>query len=151
MTHNPINIINQAPGMVFTYRLFPDGNSCFPYSSAAIKDFFGISPEDVLTDASPVFKAIHPDDLDGVKTSIMESAQAMSEWNYECRAITPKGEQWLLGCSRPQLEDDGCILWSGLMTNISSRKKIEEELLKTTRLYNVTSQINEVVIRLNDQ
>lgn len=145
------HITQHFPGMIYQYRLYPDGRSCFPYCNDAIKDILGFSPQEIVKDASAMFSIIHPDDLEGVHKSIDESAKTLKDWRYEFRVFLSgkdesKEERWLLGHSRPEKCDDGSILWSGLITDISSRVKFEKELLKTSRLYAVTAQINQMVI-----
>ena len=48
-------IEGQLPGMVYQYRLYPDGRSCFPYASDAIRDVFRLNPDDVSKDATVAF------------------------------------------------------------------------------------------------
>ncbi len=33
-----LKIAGQLPGVIYQYRLYPDGSSCFPFASDAIKD-----------------------------------------------------------------------------------------------------------------
>ncbi|MGM3309045.1 PAS domain-containing protein [Anabaena sp. WFMT] len=45
----------------------------FPYSSNAMKEIYGITPEEVKEDATPIFQIFHPDDLEMINQSILES------------------------------------------------------------------------------
>lgn len=68
-------------------------------------------------DAAPVLRSIHPDDTKRVLTSVVESADKLTEWSCEFRINTPaNGEMWLDGRAVPQREDDGSILWYGYVT-----------------------------------
>ncbi|MFZ4799663.1 MAG: PAS domain-containing protein, partial [Bacteroidia bacterium] len=123
-------IANNVPGVIFQYKLRPDGTSCFPYSSIGIKDIYRVNPEDIITDASSVFSAIHPDDFNGVVESIQISAKTLTIWNYKYRVKFDDGTiNWLQGNSMPQIEADGSVLWHGYIKNITESKKIEEELV----------------------
>jgi PAS domain S-box-containing protein len=145
-------IADDIPGIIYQYRLFPDGRSCFPFCSVGMLDIFGIDPKDIKEDASAVFAIVHPDDLESLKNSIQESSRTLNPWNFEYRVIIKdKAKQWLLGSAKPRRLDDGSVLWSGLITDISSRKKFEDELLKTSRLYSVTAQINQMIIHSKNQ
>jgi PAS domain-containing protein len=150
---SPLEHISQyAPGMIYQYRLYPDGRSCFPYCSDAIKDIWGFSPKDVMNDASICFSIVHPDDLEGLLKSIDESAKTLKDWQHEYRVIIPgKDERWLLGHSKPEKCEDGSILWSGFITDVSPRVKFEKKLIKSSRLYAVTAQINQMVIHSKNQ
>ena len=143
---------DHSPGVIYQYQLFPDGRSCFPFATKELKRMCGAFPEQVLHDATPILELVHPDDFDDLMNSIMLSAQNLTDWSYEFR-IMPVGEpgHWVLGHSTPRKLEDGSVLWSGFFTNISERKKLFDELLKTTRLYSVTAQINQMVLHCKKQ
>jgi PAS domain S-box-containing protein len=127
-------IAGRLPGVVYQYKLKPDGSSCFPYASEAIKKIYNVNPEDVREDASVVFKRIHPKDMDHVAASIQKSAATLSEWRDEYRVILDDGsEHWLLGNAMPQPEQDGAVLWHGFITDITERKALEKDLVKATK------------------
>lgn len=86
-------IADRVPGVVYEYRLQPDGRSCFPYASDGMQQVYGVSPESVREDASPVLSVIHPDDLDGVMASIRRSAEALTPWRHEYRVIHRDGAE----------------------------------------------------------
>lgn len=122
-------IASQVPGVVYQYRLRPDGSACFPFASQAIREIFRVSPEDVREDASPVLAVVHPDDYDGIAASIQESAQELTPWHHEYRVKFDDGTvRWLFGNAHPQREEDGAVLWHGFITDISERKQIEEQV-----------------------
>jgi PAS domain S-box-containing protein len=39
-------LTTQIPGVVYQFQLFPDGRSCFPYSSEGMLDIYGLHPAD---------------------------------------------------------------------------------------------------------
>ena len=120
---------HQIPGTIYQFQLFPDGRSCFPYTSDALVEMYEVRPEEVREDATPVFANLHPDDIAGVSESIMESARTLEPWEYDYRVKLPqKGVQWRHGFSRPQKLDDGSILWHGFINDITAQKKLESDL-----------------------
>ena len=122
-------IASRLPGMVYQYRLRPDGTSCFPYASDGIGEIYRVSPEEVRTDAAKVFAVLHPDDLASVAASIRQSAQALTPWVYEYRVKFADGTvRWLAGSALPQREADGATLWHGFITDSTQRQEIEESL-----------------------
>ncbi len=124
-------IADRVPGVVYQYRLRPDGSSCFPYSSSAIREIYRVTPEEVREDASKVFAILHPDDFDGVVESIQKSAAELTPWNHEYRVKFEDGTvRWLLGNALPSKEIDGSVLWHGFITDITDRKKIEKSQLE---------------------
>ena len=78
---------SRLPGFIYTFRLYADGTSCFPYASDGIQDIYRLNAADVRTDGSKIFAGIHPDDLAGVNASIQESAKNLIPWQYEYRVI----------------------------------------------------------------
>ena len=146
------DIADHSPGVIYQYRLYPDGRSCFPFASEGMKRICGVFPAEVIHDAMPAIRLVHPDDLDDLMSSIAISATTMTDWNHEYRVKPPsENGHWVLGHASPRKLEDGSILWSGFITNISDRKKLSDELLKTTRLYAVTAQINQMVLHCKKQ
>ncbi|MCG7853010.1 MAG: sigma-70 family RNA polymerase sigma factor, partial [Methanosarcinaceae archaeon] len=89
------NLTRLVPGVVYQYRLYPDGRSAFPYSSAGMNDIYEVTPEEVREDATPVFGRLHPDDYEHVATSIQESARTLQTFYCEFRVILPRqGLRW---------------------------------------------------------
>lgn len=123
------NIASRVPGMVYEYRLYPDGRSCFPFASEAIREIYRVSPQDVRDDASPVFSIIHPDDRDALAASIQQSATDLTPWRHEFRVRFDEGTvRWLFGNSLPQRLEDGSVCWHGFITDITEHKQDEYEL-----------------------
>ena len=119
-------IASQLPGVVYQYRLRPDGTSCLPYASEGIRDIYGLTPEDVREDATPILSMLHPDDLPAVSAAVQASAETLEPWELEYRLRLPSGEvRWLYGNAIPDREPDGSTLWHGFITDITRRKETE--------------------------
>lgn len=120
-------IASLVPGIVFQFRLRPDGTSCVPYASEAIRDIYRLSPEEIREDASKVFAVVYPDDLDAHLASIQASARDLTPWKQEYRLkFGDEPALWLYGSAIPQREADGSTLWHGFITDITERRTIEE-------------------------
>ena len=143
-------IASRLPGVVYQFRLYPDGRACFPYMSEGIREIYRLSPEDVREDAVKLFALLHPDDVEEVWGSTQQSAQNLTPWQQEYRVQFDDGTvNWLLGNSMPEQEAGGSILWHGFTANISERKESEDKL----RLSHVAlKKINQgVLITRDDQ
>jgi PAS domain S-box-containing protein len=122
-------IATQLPGMIYQFRLQPDGRSSFPYTSDAIRDVFRLDPEDVREDASGALNAIHPDDYPRVMAALEKSATDLTPWQQEYRLRFADGEvRWLTGNALPERETDGATHWHGFVTDITERKATENAL-----------------------
>jgi len=125
------NLAAQVPGVIYQYRLYPDGRSAFPFSSAGMYDIYEVTSEEVKEDASPVFTRIHPDDVDYIVESINESARNQTVYNSQFRVILPgKGLRWRQCNAMPERLDDGSTLWHGIITDITEKMIIQQELIQ---------------------
>ena len=137
----------QVPGVVYQYRLYPDGRSVFPYSSEGMYNIYEVTPEDVCKDASLVFTRIHPDDYDYIVETITESARNQTKYHSEFRVILPKqGIRWRMCDATPELLDDGSTLWHGIISDITERKQIEIALQETNERLNLILENNPIAL-----
>lgn len=116
----------QVPGVIYQYRLYPDGHSCFPYASEAIRVIYEVSPAQVQESAAAVFAILHPKDLERISDSIYTSARTLQLWHEQYRVILPdKGLRWLEGHAMPERLPDQSTLWHGYIWDITDRKQLE--------------------------
>ncbi len=119
-------LARQIPGVIYQFRMRPDGSFHFPYASEGIKDIYGVNHERVQEDATPVLEILHPDDLEGVYQSILDSATNLTPWHYEYRVCLGNGHIiWVVGDSMPEREADGGTIWHGYIKDITERKRSE--------------------------
>ncbi len=117
------------PGMIYKFVLSPDGKASFPYASPGCRELWEIDPATVRDDATPIIQLVHPDDLAAFQASVMKSGVELSPWEFEGRMITPSGKlKWWHAASRPERQDNGDIVWQGLLMDVTHLKQIEEEL-----------------------
>lgn len=129
-------LASHVPGMLYQYRLRPDGSSHFPYASAKIREIYGVAPEDVVEDATPVFAALHPEDRDRVHETIQASRQSLALWHDEYRVQFPDGRViWVEGEASPEAMPDGSILWHGYIHDVTSRRRSAEELRLAAKVF----------------
>ncbi len=127
-------ITQLVPGIVYQFRLRPDGSTSIPYASEAARAIYRLDPEEVREDASKIFTPVHPDDLGSFMASIHASARDLTPWQHEYRLKFGDGAvRWLFGNSIPQREADGSTLWHGFITDITERKESEERLRQSDR------------------
>ncbi len=116
------------PGMIFQYRIFPDGNSCFPYASDAIRDIFDLTPKQVEEDATSFFTMLHPEDYSMFVAAIAESARTFRPLIHEFRVVrAKKGIRWLTSTAQPEQLPDGSIQWHGFVTDSTETKHRETD------------------------
>ncbi len=107
-----------------------------PFASEKLSDIFGVSPQQVVDDATPLFEVVYPEDLPSLYQSIENSKKALKEWEYEFRIIRASKEiRWIGGLASPEKLDDGSIVWHGYILDITERKYVEQENLETRVKY----------------
>ncbi len=122
-------IVAQVPGMVFQYQRWPDGRHCFPYASEGIFSIYGIRHADVISDATPVYNTVHPDDRLALTRSVDESMARCDDWRQEYRVNHPDGRTiWVEGEATPEPQNDGSILWYGYIRDVTTHHDISETL-----------------------
>jgi len=132
----------QVPGVIYQYRLYPDGRSNMPFASQSLSEVYEITPEQVREDASLISARHHPDDAADIVASITESAMTLEPWHHEYRVVLPvRGVRWLLGDARPERLEDGSILWHGAITDITERKLADEKLRIAAAAFDVQEGI----------
>ena len=124
-----------APGIVYSFRLRPDGSTCIPYASPKLEEIVGVRPEQVREDASAAFALIHPDDLALVRASIRDSASTLKQWARVYRVQHPRrGLLWIEGRAKPVREPDGSVLWHGFFLDVTERKQLEEQFRQAQKM-----------------
>ena len=146
-----VKIASQTPGMLFQLMRQPNGTYCIPYTSEAIRNIFGCSPQEVREDFSPIVKVIVPKDMEKVIQSIEYSAKHLTAWQCEYRVQIP-GQQirWLWGQSIPEKLDDGSIVWNGYNTDVTEQKRTAETLADSEAKYRALIENADDAILLTD-
>ncbi len=119
---------NIPGGMIFQFLLRPDGSVAFPYTSSSCRELYELEPEEIQRNPARIMDMVHPDDRAAFHESIAVSARTLSPWKWEGRVLIKPGTlKWLQGASRPERQTNGDILWTGLLMDITERKRAEEE------------------------
>lgn len=120
-----------VPGVIYQYRLHPDGRSEFPWSSPGMSLIYEVTPEEVRADATVVFRRLHPEDSARVAEAILESARTLQTFYCEFRVMLPRqGLRWRWSQAQPERSADGGTLWHGIIIDITERKLTEQQNLK---------------------
>lgn len=122
-------LADNVPGMIYEFRLNPDGKIAFPYASSGCRNILGFEPQQIQDDALLAFAHIHPEDFPKVQAAIAQSAQTLQNYEYEWRILTPSGQlKWVKAVARPELQPTGEIVWYGCLVDITERKLTEQRL-----------------------
>lgn len=144
-------LVEQTPGMLYQFRQWPDGRISFPFASPRIRDIYGVSPEVAATDAQQVLSRIHPEDFEGISASIARSAEQLTGWQYQYRAINRAGQwRWVEGRSTPERLADNSTLWHGYITDIHDKKQAQINLQQSEQQLRNLFDLSPIGIGLSD-
>ncbi len=122
-------LVATVPGVVYDFRMMPDGTYLFPFLSKGIYELAGVPEDDGSLDTSAILDLIQPGAREAFNASIMESFTNLTPWLYEFPITTTRGEEkWIRGHSIPEREPDGSVIWHGVLVDITANKKTEERL-----------------------
>lgn len=120
---------NHVPGFLYTLKIDATGHRRFVYVSSGVRDIYGLRPEDVAADMTPLREMTHPDDRLAFEAAFAAAIHGVAAFHHEYRICHPvKGVLWLEAKSMPTVKDDGSIVFHGFIQDISPRKTIESTL-----------------------
>lgn len=124
-----INIANAAPVAIHELRIAPDGRMSMPYSTPAIEDLSGMTPQELAEDFSRALSLIHPEDVGKMQAAYEESRRTLLPLRVEWRVRHPvKGEIWVESSATPESQPDGGTVWYGYFHDVTERRKMEQAL-----------------------
>ena len=116
------------PGVIYQFMKKPDGSFKFEYISYACRDIYELESEEILKNSDLCFDQNHPDDRQYLVEKIAASARTLEPFAFEWRILTPSGKlKWVQSNSRPEMRENGDIVWYGVLFEISDRKQAEIE------------------------
>lgn len=124
-------LAENGPGVVYQFLMSPDGSFSFPYINKNLSSITGLSPEDLMRDASLILDRVHPDDRDRFREEILESARSVTPYHSTFRLLKEAGHIWIEARSTPERMADGSVLWDGFFLDVTERKEEQEALLRT--------------------
>lgn len=118
-----------SPGVMGSFHLWPSGKVTIPYVSQSVFDVFGLDYLELFDDSKALAKLVHPDDLRRLLVSLSKSAKKLTEWYCDFRIIHPsKGVRCLEVYAKPQVHEQGGVIWYGHVHDVTERKTLEEGL-----------------------
>lgn len=118
-----------VPGVVYQFLTTAEGESKFIYISSGIKALYEVAADEAYRNQHVLTDHILPEDRASHRESVERSAAKFSVWDHEYRIRTQSEKfKWVHGIASPQRLSDGGILWSGMLTDITERKQLEEQV-----------------------
>ncbi|MEO0935052.1 MAG: PAS domain-containing protein, partial [Cyanobacteria bacterium J06641_2] len=120
-----------VPGMLYKFKMHPDGSMSFPYVSTGSYELLGIAAERIQAESNLLISRIHPEDYKTFEKSLNNSAETLEAFYWEGRLVqSSEKTQWVKTESRPEKQSDGSIIWDGFLSDITHLKHTEKALQK---------------------
>ena len=106
------------------------------YASPAYEQVWGWSCQDLYQHPQRFMESIHPEDRDRALATIVTAREPGSPSDHEYRIIKPDGAvRWIHDRGYPVRDDQGrLILYTGVATDITERKALEQQLLQAQKM-----------------
>lgn len=127
--HRLGRLADQAPGMLYQLQVRPDGSSRVPYASDRMVTLFGIRPEDVADDATPMWSRVEPSDIERVQGLLQQSIAEGTPWHDRIHMRAADGS---VRCFRtdatPDPDASGDVVLHGYLEDVTEEVAAEEQL-----------------------
>ena len=124
-----------VPGLLFQMRRGQTGLLQFSFLSQACHDLLGQPPEALYANPARFLALIAEEDRSTWATALRESAATLAALNWEGRIWIEAWQdtKWINLRATPRDEGDDGIQWTGLMTNITQGRKLQDEIRESRR------------------
>ena len=139
-----LDLVNTQPAGIYRVRVSPreqwsknawNSSELAPYSVELVNDRFceilGINRQDMETKPGLAIDLVHPEDKAEFARKNEESASKLIPFLWEGRLIIRGEIIWAHFESLPRPLANGKFLWSGILYDITERKRMEEALWKS--------------------
>lgn len=124
---------NLPESYIYQYQYEADDSVRFLYISAGVESVHGVSREEVLGDAETLIQQIPTEERRRLLTAEKSHQDELTDFQTTVSFRRSDGEErWLLLRSRPQRQANGQVVWDGVATDITKRRRIEDALLQQT-------------------
>ncbi len=121
------SLVSTVPGVVFQFRLHPDGHRSFPFVSERVDGLVGVSAEAIMRDPDAFFQHMTAAAREGLDQQLQRPLDRFTRSEYEIPVVTARGEhRWLRAYAEPTMEADGSVLFQGVVVDITERRLAEE-------------------------
>jgi signal transduction histidine kinase len=106
----------------------------YTYISEGARDFFGVSPEEILADPNALFDCHGPEFRATFRENLLSASRDLTMWDVEAPIIARGGKhKWSHAIARPRRLPDGSVLWSGVILDATRIKEANLALAASSR------------------
>ena len=152
MSQHLEKLIQSVPGVVYQFHVADDGGWRFLYISEGVRELYQYSPQAIAADPSIMRNCVLDEDREFHLRSIEHAVKEVIPWMNEYRIRTASGTiKWVRGQALPERQEDGSVIWNGILVDISKIKATETHLLRLQKLYAAVIETNRLISRTLNQ
>jgi PAS domain S-box-containing protein len=138
------------PGAIFQFSV-RHGIWTVDYISDRIYDIAGVTAAEIMQDMQVLVARQHPEDFDRYIASIVAATENLTPWQYKGRLIKPTGDvRWWQGESIPTRNEQGEIVFCGVLLDITDRIQAEQTLQESEERFRQLAEHIESVFWMTD-
>ena len=144
-------VAENLPGAIFRFRLRPDGTRAMDYISGGCVGIWEHPPAAVERNPLLLSEITLPEEREGLRNSLEQSARTLEPWIHQWRILTRSGRRRWLQCNgQPSRQPDGHVVWDGFVFDITERREAEAAIaLSEARLRVLLESAPEAVVVLD--
>ena len=124
------------PGALYRIVAGAYGQWRFTYLSPGIQVLYGITVEEVLADPMALASCMWAQDREAYQQASLEAFRAMAALHHEYRITARDGQmRWIEVKAVPRRTAAGEVSWTGIMLDVSQRKRAEAALQASEATY----------------
>jgi PAS domain S-box-containing protein len=126
---------NLPYGAVYQILGSPEGHRRFLYISAGVEQLFGVTPAEIMADATALYGLVHEHDRGRLEALEEVAVRNLTPFDCEFRSWTRSGELlWVHARSAPRRLPTGETVWEGLVMDVTARRRAEDALHREREL-----------------
>ena len=131
-----LDLAASIPGAMFRLMHRAPGTWQFVYLSPGVEALFEVTPAQACGDHTALLGCILQADRPAHDASVRAAVARSGPWEHEYRIRTGSGlVKWVHARARPTRTADRNVVWTGVFTDISDRKRIEAGLRASEATY----------------
>lgn len=120
-------------GVLVRFRTFPDGTHELFFISESCEDIWGYTSSELLADSAGILRGTDTPMRHVLIRSVEEAVQTDALWKKEWPIKDRNGStKWLKGVGKSRREVDGTVVWSVVVSDITSSGRVDQ-LNESTR------------------
>jgi signal transduction histidine kinase/CHASE3 domain sensor protein/DNA-binding NarL/FixJ family response regulator len=124
-----VTLAESLPVAVFQYRKQPGGPGRFDFVTASTGRVCGVAASEALRNPNALLDNIVQSDRGAYLEALADGERTLGPMEVDYRVRLPDGNlRWIRASASPRREADGCVVWSGLWSDVTERKALDQQL-----------------------